>query len=517
MSIFSSSRNDKAKESDLVHTTYGMYLGIPEAEAEANNLNINLSDVFEDYLDILNQISDGKFIILGRKGSGKSAIGEHIHALAEADSNSFCSFVKKSDINIEHIIQIGQKEGIQIEHELLYRWIILTQFIKLFTQNESLAHHAAMSQLQKFLERNRGFIDIKDYEIENIIKERGISINTEYIKRAAFYLGRKINTTESKAEFYKYIPDLENIVMDLLSYDKDNEYTIIFDDLDIGFNSQSVESKSILMSLLRIVKYYNIDLFARKRLSNARVIILLRNDIAKRLNEADSAKLLASYAIELFWYDEITSKNENNSLLKKFINTRIKYNLAKKKLIIDDPANPWKNFIDERSFWTDRTGKTAFKHIIDYTFYRPRDLLLFFKDINQEKIHVPICYHDVMNILLPRYASEMIRELKGELCTLYGEDIPNILFDNVLSKYRGKQVFTYEDIYQNICSYNIEDARNVINNLYDYSIIGNMDDNDNIYFKFRERSGEIQSLREDERFVLHNVLHAYYSSTKAIR
>lgn len=95
MSIFSNSKNDKAKESDLVHTTYGMYLGIPEAEAEANNLNINLSDVFEDYLDILNQISDGKFIILGRKGSGKSAIGEHIHTLAESDPNSFCSFVKK--------------------------------------------------------------------------------------------------------------------------------------------------------------------------------------------------------------------------------------------------------------------------------------------------------------------------------------------------------------------------------------------------------------------------------------
>lgn len=514
MSIFNTSKNDKTQERDLVHTTYGMYLGIPEAEAEANNLNINLNDVFEDYLDIINQISDGKFIILGRKGSGKSAIGEHIHTLSEFDPNSFCSFVKKGDINIEHIIQIGQKEGIQIEHELLYRWIILTQFIKLFTENESLVHHPAMTHLQKFLDRNRGFVDIRDYEIEKVIKERGIFINTEYIRRAAFNCGRKINSTETKAEFYKYIPDLENIVMNILSYDKDNEYTIIFDDLDIGFNSQSAESKSILMSLLRIAKYYNIDLFARKKTFNARVIILLRNDIAKRLNEADSAKLLASYSTELFWYDEITGRNENNSLLKKFINTRIKFNLNKKKLVIDDLSNPWKNFIDERSFWGEKTG---FKHIIDYTFYRPRDLLLFFKDINQEKIHVPICYNDITNILLPRYASEMIRELKGELSTIYGDEIPNVLFDNILCKYRGKQIFTYEDLYQNIHSFNIDNPENVINNLYDYSIIGNMDENDNIYFKFRERSGEIQSLREDERFVLHNVLHAYYSSTKAIR
>ena len=44
-----------------------------------------------------------------------------------------------------------------------------------------------------------------------------------------------------------------------------------------------------------------------------------------------------------------------------------------------------------------------------------------------------------------------------------------------------------------------------------------MDESDKIYFKFRERSGEIQSLREDERFVMHNVLHAYYSTSKVIR
>ena len=513
MSIFGSSKTDKVKDYELVHSTYDMYLGIPEAEAEANDRNINLSAVFEDYLDIFRQINEGKFIVLGRKGSGKSAIGERIYQLSEADPNSFCTFVKKGDINIEHIIQVGKKEGILIEHELLYRWIILTQFVNLFLQDESLIHHPSMPHLHKFVERNRGFVNIKDYEIESVIKESGISINTEHIKRASFYLGRKVNSVENKAEFYKYIPILENIVIDILSTGGGNEYTLVFDDLDIGFNSTNKESRAIMMSLLRIAKSYNVDLFARKKM-NARVIILLRNDIAKRLNEADSAKLLASYSTELFWYDEITRKNENSGLLKKFINNRIKYNLHKKSLIIDDPFDPWKNFIDERSFWGD---KTSFKHIIDYTFYRPRDLLLFFKDISQLKLHIPICFNDIRTILLPRYASEMIRELKGELSTVYGEDIPNILFDKVLCRYQGKQIFTYAELYENIVSCGIENADNVINNLYDYSIIGNMDESDKIYFKFRERSGEIQSLREDERFVLHNVLHAYYSTSKVIR
>lgn len=58
-------------------TTENLFLGNPEAESEGNNKSkIKLDDIFEDYLKVLPEIETEKFIVTGRKGSGKSAIGQ---------------------------------------------------------------------------------------------------------------------------------------------------------------------------------------------------------------------------------------------------------------------------------------------------------------------------------------------------------------------------------------------------------------------------------------------------------
>ena len=41
-------------------------IGFPEAEGESGN-QINIVDVFEDFLGITNELANGKFIVSGRK------------------------------------------------------------------------------------------------------------------------------------------------------------------------------------------------------------------------------------------------------------------------------------------------------------------------------------------------------------------------------------------------------------------------------------------------------------------
>lgn len=56
-----------------------LFLGSPEAEAEAEalpNSQIPLSSVYDDYSNLVAELQYEKFIILGRKGSGKSAFAE---------------------------------------------------------------------------------------------------------------------------------------------------------------------------------------------------------------------------------------------------------------------------------------------------------------------------------------------------------------------------------------------------------------------------------------------------------
>ena len=323
-------------------TTKGFCIGVPEAEAEATTATIKLDSFFEDYLDVIEELNNEKFIVLGRKGTGKSAIGEYILAETRKNANLFCTFIKKNDIDIEKIVQIGKEEGVIIERTLLYKWIILTKFVALFADNQSLTCQQGMKHLSNFIKRNRGFININNYEIKEIIHEYGLSVNVEYFKRYLCASGNVSAQYKSeKADFYKLIPDLEKVVVNILQSDEYNKYILMFDDLDIGLNLNHQDSVETLIELIRIVKYYNNDVFARHSI-DSKIIVFLRTDIQKHLiYTADMPKVFASYATELRWYEDYFKYNETKILLRQFINKRISVNFKEKGLVINDLNDPW--------------------------------------------------------------------------------------------------------------------------------------------------------------------------------
>ena len=490
-------------------TTKGFCIGVPEAEAEATTASIKLDSYFNDYLDVINQLNNEKFIILGRKGTGKSAIGEHIFSLAKNEANVFCDFIKKDEIDIEQIVQIGKEEGVDIERGLLYKWIVLTKFVALFADNQSLACLKGMKYLSDFIKKSRGFINIKNYDVKEIIHQYGLSVNIEYFKR---FLGASGNTNKQykyeKAEYYKLIPDLEKVVTDILKADTNNQYILMFDDLDIGFDLNNKDSIDTLADLIRTVKYYNNDVFARNSIES-KIIVFLRTDIQKHLiYSADMPKIFSSYATELRWYEDFYRNNETKLLLRQFINRRISVNFQKNNLKINDLNDPWTSFIDEDSFYGDKTG---FKHIIDHTFFRPRDLILFFKGIDNLALSLPISSNDVNNILMDRYAREMVTDIKGELSVSYNSNEIESIFDALKNSYGSyRKPFKHETLVSELQSKGLKYTTKIKSDLFDYSLIGNYDENGNICFKYRETAGQIVELDTNSSYILHYVLQTYF-------
>lgn len=117
--------------SNSVGTTRGFYLGSPEAEGENKNSKQNLVAFFEDYMDIQNQILDGKFIISGRKGSGKSAFVKYILDNSGEKQEMFSSLIKPNEFDLEKLIQTLPPE-IENKYEILFEWIILTRFVNIY-------------------------------------------------------------------------------------------------------------------------------------------------------------------------------------------------------------------------------------------------------------------------------------------------------------------------------------------------------------------------------------------------
>ena len=491
------------------HNTKNLVLGIPEAEMEANfNARVKLSEVFDDFLDVLPDLETEKFIVIGRKGSGKSAIGQTILKSSKEDPNKFCEFIQKADIDLELVVQVSEEAGNPIQIELLFKWIILTRMLKLICQNQALQHLADIKIVNHFLAKNTGFVNIDKYEIKEILTTTGFDIFIEKILRyGRFKKSKEIRLTGTKAPFYKLIPHLEEIVVNILTdyadIVNDNSYKIIFDDLDIEFKSENKKDVDTLLNLIRIVKNYNNNLFAANEI-NAKVIILLRDDITEVLikKSADMSKVFRSSSICLTWFEhEMFKVDENLTLLKKFIDKRIIKAFEKKGITLTE--NPWDMLVENSNEY----NESSFKYVIDHTFYTPRDLILFFQGIEKYEHHLPLDFSQI-NTLIGKYSLKVKGEIQNALAIHYDEkDIDNIfILLRELNKLNGS--YSYDD-FKNVHE-ELEISTKAYRTseiLFDYSIIGNKNPNNSmVYFRHRENEEDHYSLDIDKPFVSHRIL-----------
>ncbi len=498
------------------NTTKNLFFGNPEAESESNHkAKIKLEDIFVDYLNVLNELETEKFIVTGRKGSGKSAIGQKILKQAKQSPNIFCEYIRKSDIDLEEIVQFSKEINNPIQKEQLFKWIILTRIIKLITQNQSVQKLAEIKTLRHFLEKNRGFIDIDKYEIKEIIKTSGFEILIE--KLMHFFQLKKTRETRltgTKAPFYKLIPHLEEVIVTVLKSNEDlfqcNDYRIIFDDLDIEFKAENKESIETLLNLIRITKQYNNVLFSDNEI-DAKVIILLRDDISEILikQSADMSKIFSSYNISLTWFDfDLHKRDENLTQLKQLIDNRIK--IALKNENIECNINPWDFFIEPSSYY----HESSFKYVVDHTFQTPRDLILFLQDSPSYRFQLPMNSSDV-NTLIGAYALKVKGEINNALAIYFSSDeIDNIFL--LLKSLRNKSEFSFDDFKRVYVNYSFRlSVEKCCEILFDYSLIGNKSSNSaTVYFRHRDNSSSYRTVDVDKFFVIHRILKIYLSTNK---
>lgn len=493
--------------------TNRLSLGSPEAEAESlYNSSIPLCEVYEDYDNLMDQLTHEKFIVIGRKGCGKSAFAEYVFDLASKEANLFCEFIKKNDTNLEKIVQIGIEENHPIERENLFKWIIYTKLLKLISSNEKLSSYADYEQLRQFIRKNRGFIDIKESEVKELIRKDGFEINIEPFKKYFnSKLSKQLEIRQTKAPFYKILPHLEEVILKLLASDGENSYVIFFDDLDIEFSIKNQSSIDSILSLLRVCKYINNDIFG-KSTANVKVIILLRDDIENHLSninpQADTAKIFSSYACRINWFqNEFNSPDKEDELnIKKFINKRIIYAFNKAGLPIKT-SDPWKSLINSKG------DQSSFRYIITHTLFRPRDLLLFFLPLQTGAYSYPLKQSDLYT-LFGNYAEELAKELTNELSAFYdGKEIK--LIYSAVGEISSKDSCPYEEaktIIEKTCKL---DGSEILERLFDRSIIGNFNPENNwTFFKCREpiNTHEPYELDNKLNIIVQNGVKIYFKN-----
>lgn len=140
MSIFKKSRIN----------TSSFSLGRPEAEAELKETTDypSIKDLFVDSIGVINAISNGRFIITGRKGSGKSAIVGYITLNSYPyDNTSYCKVVKPY-----HCMSIISQmiENKSERFRILYDWTIISKLVEMILSTKQGEYTSEIQTLKKF-------------------------------------------------------------------------------------------------------------------------------------------------------------------------------------------------------------------------------------------------------------------------------------------------------------------------------------------------------------------------------
>lgn len=477
-----------------------VFLGSPEAEAEATaNSRMPLTEVYEDFHDLLDGLSGEKFIVVGRKGSGKSAFGEYVFARALKEPNLHCDFIRKSDSNLERAVQLGQEAGVVIDSESFFRWVIYTNMLRMFVDHPAISESKDYALLRGFLDKNSGYIKVNELEIKQLVSKHGFDVAVEQFKRfMTAKFNKQVEIKAERAPYYKLLGHLEELLIRLLQSDQnlanDNAFVLFFDDLDIGFEAANEASVQTLVALLRACRHVNNDVFGKNGIE-AKAIILLRDDIEAFLagREADTAKLFASYASRINWYQEEYAGQpqfENQLNLKKFINKRITY--ALQRAGVECGTDPWRALVADGQY-----DRSSFKHIVNQTLFRPRDLLLFFLPLDRGRFSYPLNHNDIRS-LVDSYSEELAKEIKGELSSFYTATEIEMIFRALGALTKGN--LTYEQATKAVEDNCVGIAPSaLLSYLFDRSLIGTVDDRNWYTFKCRMSAFHSVQLTKESR------------------
>jgi hypothetical protein len=479
-------------------TTQGFFFGFPEAEGEVENM----SGYFDDFLGILENIKKGRFIFVGRKGSGKSAIVKHIFESLESndDELSHAIRIKGNDIALELLLNKDSIDDRSQTGSILFEWIILCSLAKMVAKNRSAVYTTQHRKLEMFLERNRGVVDVGRMYLSKVESLESMTVNLDILHDAfKTQMGRHMKRTLTSAPFYRVIEPLRDIVCELLSMEVSNgaRYRILFDDLDLMFSSKKPNESELqaLMELFRMAKDYNVTHLQKY---DARVLLFIRDDIAEKLKVRfpDAFKLVDGYQIKIAWYSpELFKQNQEDQIpLRQLVNRRIDDNLRNLGHPYDT-KDPWS------SLFADDIYPTSFKFVLDYTFYRPRDLVLFLNTLGEESYRIPVVYGDCQ-AALRRYAHKFMGELRNEMTFELTDSQSDELFDELMPRIikhikKGSNI-TYDEMTTLFKTFNAteDNSRLYADVLIRYGLVGLQEDG-RWYFSFREAHLPKKSVRGD--------------------
>lgn len=418
----------------------------------------------------VNLLENGlKCFVIGRKGTGKTAISEYLNKKTEYDVFSQRLSFKNFPFN-ELYSLVDEKYTYPNQYITFWKYIIYSSITKMMSRNNNID------------QKIRGKLEtIYPDDISTSLQRTISKWTTKNVKFSIFGIGSEIEILKDhKDKEISWIDRVDLLEEVIAKYVDNSKYYLTFDELDEDYSnfsdSQSTKKYfSLLISLFKAIQ--DIKSIFSKDQYHIFPTIFLRDDIYKQLMDSDKTKWL-DLAIELNW---------EKDTLKKLLAYRISKALNLSDHQVLDFRMAWNKIFRAEQVGL-YTKRNPFDFILFNSFLRPRDFIKYLKTCadfcvlrNRDKISSQI----VMDSEI-KYSNYLRNELEDEIYPL----LPDIscIFDLLADIH--KQMFCLEEFKINYRKFinsgklKDRDPGEVLNILYDFNIIGNViKTSDRIVFK----------------------------------
>ncbi|EGO5030202.1 P-loop ATPase, Sll1717 family [Enterococcus faecalis] len=438
-------------------------LGFADSELEYNRKPEIFDNAFYDpkgYIEKLVDFSNPKSILIGRKGVGKTAYSAKIR-------RDFANHLKGKSIRIDlssiPYVSFSKISNIKTDVEgaqrHLHSWNILLIFEIL--SNVDVHYISGDSHNFKLLKNLYKELGFSSDLTQNVLLASKKQFKVNFFNQEII-LNHEPNKRGEKVLFTNII-DMSKYVDRLFQTLKIEVPLILMIDGVDDILRVKKQTKDILAGLVRCT--FNLNENCYKNNNNVKILLMIRDDIIKTINDPDFNKIIQDTSYKLDWYDK-----DGKSDLLHLLNLRFKLSPQLKSVDINyDPLTIWNQFfpafIDQKS--------SSWDYFLEYTMYRPRDVIQFVARIsedypNLEKVQINEFKDELKKYSQNYFIGEMNNELSGFISDEMIQELPGILQD------LGKSSFSFSEFSKAIDNSGKENVNTkyILSVLFDLGYIG---------------------------------------------
>ncbi|MBB5397186.1 P-loop ATPase, Sll1717 family [Mucilaginibacter sp. AK015] len=420
-----------SKKSQIIKKfKFTKYLEIGSPDAETDKL-LDQAFIEKDALEALLDTTNQRSILIGRTGSGKSAILKNIESTQEKvtriepeamslrflSNSTLLQYFRDNDVNLNFFYKILWKHVFVIELLRLYfsydnkkknNWFVnlKEKFIKKYNPKRD----KAFEYFDKW--SNEFWLDteVRIKEIENTVQKRfenelGIDIKSARGKASTLENNQIVTKSDIKTKAEHIISDalahdiheIIKILQEELFVDNQQKHFVIIDDLDKEWIATDIRY-DLIGAMIEVIKEFQV-------LKGVKIIISLRDNLYQLLfsgvnhKGGQREKFKPLYA-ELTW---------TAIELKEFLNKRL--------FLVTH------NNLDIRSAFDRqyKNGTDGFMYMLDRTFYRPRDVISYVNHAIENANNRTHFTLDVLKRAEIDYSHDRLQAIEDEWGENYGE------------------------------------------------------------------------------------------------